>query len=75
MSKFDDAFRGLYFRKSKQARLEQAIARIEAAQQKSEQAIAHVETELARIKSTSFILTVAMLETTYSLIRCFRGSY
>ncbi len=57
MPKFDDAVRGLYFRKSKQewlehaiARIEsaqhnseQVIARIEAAQQKSEQAIAHIE--------------------------------
>ena len=63
MSKFGDAVRGLYFRKSKQAGLEQSIARIEAAQQKSAQAIAgieaalqypnkqlHVETEPTRIK-------------------------
>ena len=43
MSNFGDAVRGLYFRKSRQAKLEQAIARIEAAQQNSEQAIARVE--------------------------------
>jgi hypothetical protein len=43
MSKFDDAIRGLYFRKSRQENLEQAIARIECSQQNSEQAIARIE--------------------------------
>jgi Methyltransferase domain len=66
MSKFDDAVRGLYFRKSKQARLEQAIARIEAAQQNSEQAIAHVETELARIKPHVPVTVEEALDTAIS---------
>ena len=43
MSKFDDAVRGFYFRKSKQEQLERALARIESAQQRSEQAIARIE--------------------------------
>ena len=43
MPKFDDAVRGLYFRKSKQEWLERAIARIESAQQKSEQATERIE--------------------------------
>ena len=73
MPKFDDAVRELYFRKSKQEWLERAIARLELAQQKSqqaterieaaqqnyEQAIGHVETELARIKpSAPIVMTV-----------------
>jgi predicted O-methyltransferase YrrM len=44
MSKFDDAARGLYFRKSKQEQLEHAIARIELAQRNSKEAITRIET-------------------------------
>ncbi len=58
MPKFDDAVRGLYFRKSKQEWLERAIARIESAQQKSEQALAQMKSAqqksgqaIARIES------------------------
>lgn len=58
MPKFDDAVRGLYFRKSKQEWLEQAIARIESAQHNSEQVIARIESAqensqqvIARIES------------------------
>ncbi|HEY1780049.1 MAG TPA: class I SAM-dependent methyltransferase [Roseiarcus sp.] len=43
MSKFDDAIRGLYFRKSRREWLEQVVARIESAHQNSEQAIARIE--------------------------------
>ena len=49
MPKFADAVRGLYFRKSKQEWLEQAIARIESAQQKSEQALAAYRINAAEI--------------------------
>jgi hypothetical protein len=63
LSKLGDAIRGLYFRRSKQLDLEQAIARIESkqmnlenaltsisgAQKNSEQATARIDSEIARI--------------------------
>ncbi len=51
MSKFGDAVSGLYFRKSRQVRLDQAIAHIETTQQNYEKAIARIGTKVDSIQS------------------------